>query len=103
MLKAHEASQNQKKEEQNAPRTTVLGKRKAMEDGTNSMEEKYALFVIDIVTINGTCVPLEKSFKAVRVVHNQWRRSLGPERLKQLVYCYYNIRAIEKYHGKPFV
>eukprot|EP01084_Bolivina_argentea_P267292 453684_1 len=40
MRKAHEASQNQKKEEQNAPRTTVLGKRKAMEDATNSMEEK---------------------------------------------------------------
>ncbi len=65
--------------------------------------EWYGKFCIEKLEINGTCVPLEKSFNAVRVIHNQWRRSLKPNNLAMLVYAYYNLRAIEKFRDCSFV
>ena len=65
--------------------------------------EEYAKWATDIIQINGTSVALEKSFKALRVVHNVWRRKLDAERLKKLIYIYVNVRAIEKYQGTPLI
>ena len=68
----------------------------------NGLKE-WAEFCIKYLDVNGSCVKLESSFKVVRVVHNQWRRSLAPDLLAQLVYDYFNIRALEKYRSKPLL
>ena len=65
--------------------------------------EEYAQWATDIIQINGTSVALERSFKALRVVHNIWRRKLNADRLRKLVYIYVNVRAIEKYHGSLLI
>ena len=65
--------------------------------------KEYALFCIDLLNVNGTSVKLERSFKSVRVIHSQLRRSLGDEVLKMLVMDHANLLAIEKYDKNPIM
>eukprot|EP01083_Nonionella_stella_P007265 20993_1 len=65
--------------------------------------QKYCLFAQELIQIAGNAVKLETSFKTVRIVHNQWRRSLRKDRLAKLVKCHYNIPNIEKVKGMPIV
>ena len=64
---------------------------------------KYSDFCMKWLQVNGHCVKLETSFKVVRVVHNQWRRSLKDSLLNILVCDYYNIRALEQYYGRKLI
>ena len=63
----------------------------------------YADFCIKLLSLNGTIVNIEKSFKPVRYIHNKLRTRLKPSLVRMLVLNYYNIRSIEKYNGKLLI
>lgn len=65
--------------------------------------KEYALFCIDLLNVNGTSVKLERSFKTVRIVHSQLRRSLKPDVLRMLVMDNHNLLALEKYEANPLI
>eukprot|EP01083_Nonionella_stella_P224251 798434_1 len=56
----------------------------------------YANWCIKLLKINGQTVDVERSFSGVRIIHTERRRNMTSDHLADLVYCYWNTRALEK-------
>ena len=58
--------------------------------------QKYAEYCKRLVSICATSVGLERSFSVVRTIHTKLRNKLSPTNLQMLVYCYWNMRVLDK-------
>eukprot|EP01084_Bolivina_argentea_P020272 37718_1 len=56
----------------------------------------YAEWCLKYLSINGQSVDVERSFSAVRIIHSARRRNMKSENLANIVYCYWNVRALDK-------